>query len=214
MSRNPLPTWWLWTLYLAMAFGVVYWLAYRELGAAALPMQAYQEELAEQQGGADVGGEALLALAEDPRAVSEGKETFMTHCIACHGAEGEGQIGPNLTDDHWIHGGSAESIHETIAQGIQAKGMPAWGPTLGAVKVQQVSAYVLTLRGTNVSGKPPEGEAWQPEAEAQQGAEPEAGAADEPKETEEPEAAEDAAESEQDEADPVTAEEGIPADTS
>ncbi|MEO6420141.1 MAG: c-type cytochrome, partial [Polyangiaceae bacterium] len=70
-----------------------------------------------------------------------------------------GTIGPNLTDSYWIHGGAPDKIYATIHDGVLAKGMPAWGAQLGNSQVQSLTAFVLTLRDTNVAGgKPPQGE--------------------------------------------------------
>ncbi|MEY2981426.1 MAG: hypothetical protein RL562_1653, partial [Planctomycetota bacterium] len=67
--------------------------------------------------------------------------------------------GPNLTDSAWIHGSGPLQIHATITNGVVEKGMLAWGPILGPTKVQQVAAYVMTIRETNVAGgKEPQGE--------------------------------------------------------
>jgi cytochrome c oxidase cbb3-type subunit 3 len=83
---------------------------------------------------------------------------YQQNCATCHGAEGQGLIGPNLTDNAWLQGGKPVDIHKTIAQGSVAKGMPAWERTLGVERVRAVTAYVLTFKGRNVPGKPPQGE--------------------------------------------------------
>ena len=80
-------------------------------------------------------------------------------CEACHTANGGGNIGTNLTDNAWIHGGRATQIYRVVLEGVPAKGMVAWGPQLGDERVQSVVAYVLTLRNTNVpGGKAPQGD--------------------------------------------------------
>jgi cytochrome c oxidase cbb3-type subunit 3 len=129
-------------------------------------MEAYQAELdraaAEQAMAIKVGEatpESLLALTKDPNAVALGKQVFVSTCAACHRNDGGGNVGPNLTDEFWLHGGAPEKIFRTVASGVPDKGMPAWQPQLGALKTQAVTAYVLGLRGTNVAGgKPPQGE--------------------------------------------------------
>jgi cytochrome c oxidase cbb3-type subunit 3 len=90
--------------------------------------------------------------------VTSGKDIFAAACAPCHGADGGGRIGPNLTDAYWLHGGSPESIQRSVHDGWVDKGMPAWGPSLGEYRVREVAAYVVSLRGTNVAGgKPPQG---------------------------------------------------------
>ena len=106
----------------------------------------------------DVNTVELLTDASD---LSAGKAIFATNCVVCHKADGGGGIGPNLTDEYWIHGGGPLDIHNTVVQGVTAKGMAAWGRQLGPDRVDAVVAFVLTLRNTNVPGKAPEGELYQ-----------------------------------------------------
>jgi cytochrome c oxidase cbb3-type subunit 3 len=91
--------------------------------------------------------------------VEDGKQVFVSTCAACHRADGGGNIGPNLTDEFWIHGDKPQDIWSTVHNGIPAKGMPTWGPQIGEAKVASVVAYVLSIRNTNVpNGKAPQGE--------------------------------------------------------
>ena len=163
---NKLPNWWLYTLYGAIVFAVGYWYWFEVIGAGASPTQAYQAELdresAAKAGQLTVGEatpEALTLLMKDPNAVALGKQVFTSACAACHRGDGGGVVGPNLTDDFWLHGSAPEKVFKTIASGVPDKGMPAWQPQLGALKTQAVTAYVLGLKGTNVpGGKAPQGE--------------------------------------------------------
>lgn len=164
-ADNELPNWWLATFYGAIVFAAFYWFAYHEYDALPLPFAAYTDALADQAAasGGEVSEEMLVALKNDPTALSEGQATFVTNCAACHLESGAGKIGPNLTDDHWIHGGSPTDMYSIVHDGVLEKGMPAWGPPLGAPAVQKVVAYLLTIRNTNVEGgKEPEGEPWPP----------------------------------------------------
>src|SRR5690606_6169533 len=107
----------------------------------------------------EVTDEMLAALAQDPAAVEAGKALYAQYCVACHGPEGGGLIGPNLTDAYWINGaGKPTEIRRIVASGVAAKGMPAWEPMLGVEKVDQITAFVETLKGRNVPGKEPQGE--------------------------------------------------------
>jgi cytochrome c oxidase cbb3-type subunit 3 len=159
-ADNQLPLWWLWTFYLAIAFAVFYWIAYHELETMPLPMEAYSKALQERAAGGEVNEELLTALVADPDAVAEGQSLFAENCVVCHEARGQGNIGPNLTDEYWIHGGGVLDIHRTIDEGVLSAGMPAWGATLGGPAVQKLSAYVLSIRGQNLEGKEPQGELW------------------------------------------------------
>ncbi|MEM8609571.1 MAG: cbb3-type cytochrome c oxidase N-terminal domain-containing protein [Myxococcota bacterium] len=162
-ADNNLPTWWLLTFYGAIAFGLVYWFYYQIYGVGESQRQKYDYAVAAAEAQKSVvSNESLDALALDASAVTAGSEIFTAQCVACHNAQAEGRegLGPNLTDAYWIHGGAPVDIHATVTNGVAAKGMPPWTPILGEEGVNQVVAYVLTLRDTNVPGKPPEGEIW------------------------------------------------------
>jgi cytochrome c oxidase cbb3-type subunit 3 len=164
-ADNNLPTWWLLTFYGAVVFGLIYWFYYHEYAIGQLQPQKYAEAVAAAEAERSiVTDESLNALALDDSAVAAGSQIFGTQCIACHDAKAQGKVGlgPNLTDQYWIHGGAPTSIHATITNGIAAKGMPAWAPILGEEGVNQVVAYVLTLRNTEVPGIEPQGDLWEP----------------------------------------------------
>jgi cytochrome c oxidase cbb3-type subunit III len=159
---NHLPSWWLATLFGAIVFAFAYWTYYHTLAVG--PSQA--AELAADQAtvaavreasAPPVSNEVLAAASRDPLTVERGRAIFASNCVACHGARGEGVVGPNLTDAYWIHGGSAMEVHAVISKGVLDKGMLAWGNVLGAAKVRDVTAFVVSLAGTNVSGKEPQG---------------------------------------------------------
>jgi cytochrome c oxidase cbb3-type subunit 3 len=67
--------------------------------------------------------------------------------VACHAADGTGNIGPNLTDATWIHGGTPDEINNTVFFGVEGRGMIGWGPVLGAQEVASLAAYVHSLGG-------------------------------------------------------------------
>jgi cytochrome c oxidase cbb3-type subunit 3 len=89
--------------------------------------------------------------------------------VVCHNPDGSGKVGPNLTDDYWIHGNQPMDIYNTVTNGVPAKGMAAWGRQLGPERVESVVAYVLAdIKGKHLPGKSPEGKYYgdQPEPEA------------------------------------------------
>jgi len=143
---NRLPRWWLGTLFGAMAFATFYWFGDQELKAWRSPREVYSDQmialrLEEASRGGGISPDALVALARQPSAVAGGN------------------IGPNLTDEFWLHGGAPDKIWKTVHDGVPSKGMAAWGPVLGETRVASAVAYVLTLRNTNVAnGKAPQGE--------------------------------------------------------
>ena len=107
----------------------------------------------------DMGGvtpEMILAAVNDPKALEAGKAVFTANCVACHGAAANGLVGPNLTDNYYLHGYGPTNVYKVITKGVAAKGMPPWG-FLGEEKIKQVVAYVLSLEGKNVEGKAPQG---------------------------------------------------------
>jgi cytochrome c oxidase cbb3-type subunit 3 len=85
-----------------------------------------------------------MAGPADPEA---GKAIFTQNCVACHGADLKGGVGPDLTDAVWIHGGTLANITNVITVGVPEKGMLTWGPILGAEKISQVAAYVHAAGG-------------------------------------------------------------------
>ena len=89
----------------------------------------------------------------------EGGKVFATKCAPCHGPQLQGSIGPNLTDDFWIHGkGTAAEIAQIVRQGVPDKGMPAWEALLKPEEIQQVAVYVAAAKGSNPPNpKPPQG---------------------------------------------------------
>ncbi|MGB5695207.1 MAG: cbb3-type cytochrome c oxidase N-terminal domain-containing protein [Polyangiales bacterium] len=164
-ADNNLPTWWLLTFYGAVFFGLVYWFYYDVYGVGQYQPEKYEAAMAAAEAERSiVTDESLEALALDQSAVAAGQDIFMAQCVACHDTQGQGRVGlgANLTDAYWIHGGAPTNIHATITNGVAAKGMPPWAPILGAEGVNQVVAYVLTLRNTEIPGKDPEGELWKP----------------------------------------------------
>lgn len=164
-ADNQLPRWWLVTLFGAMLFSIGYWFYYEEFKVSPGPVQAYYAEQAEraEKTGVDPTDGELMAAVDGP-GLELGKVTFTTTCVACHEANGQGKIGPNLTDSAWLHGGSPVEIFRTIRDGVPAKGMPSWGAGLGRAGVIQAAAFVLSLRNKNLPGKAPEGVVYDPSA--------------------------------------------------
>jgi cytochrome c oxidase cbb3-type subunit 3 len=95
---------------------------------------------------------------QDPLMMKDASATFRVRCVQCHAERGQGNIGPNLTDEHWLYGSaSLMELYEVIANGRPLKGMPTWSKVLRPVELAQVVAYVGTLRNSNVPGRPPQG---------------------------------------------------------
>jgi cytochrome c oxidase cbb3-type subunit 3 len=165
---NQLPLWWLYTLYGTVAFAIIYWFQYEILHASPTPEREYAAKVAETREAesarlAKLGtldNKTLASLAKDPKTIAQGRAVFAANCAACHRADGAGLVGPNLTDNFWLHGGQPEQIWKTVRDGATREGavMPPW-KQLGDEKVLASVAYVLSLRNTNVpGGKAPQGE--------------------------------------------------------
>ena len=121
-------------------------------------MAEAREAEAKQSLAEPVNEESLGKLMANPALMADAKALFGLRCSPCHGANAQGIIGPNLTDNSWIHGqGTLSDIYGVVLGGVASKGMPAWGRTLTPIELRKVVAFVGTLRGTNVPGKAPEG---------------------------------------------------------
>jgi cytochrome c oxidase cbb3-type subunit III len=152
----PLPRWWLNLFYLTMVFAVFYAGYYMTIGPTLsdelkVAMKDIKARQPKQIAGADGTGDALkavLAMIKKPEATAMGKEVFTGKCAACHGQNAEGSIGPNLTDDFWLHGGHPKDVVKTIREGVGDKGMPPWGALLKDEEVYSLVAYIRSIRGT------------------------------------------------------------------
>ncbi len=157
---NRLPNWWLATLFGTTIFAYGYWMAYHvfETPSTVARWEAGEAEIAARANATPADDKVLLALSHDSGLMAKTQATFKQQCSACHGENGEGKIGPNLTDAVWIHGPKPTEVYAVIGSGVLQKGMPAWKPVLGEERVRALAAYVQTLRGKNLPGRPPEGD--------------------------------------------------------
>jgi cytochrome c oxidase cbb3-type subunit 3 len=162
---NPLPRWWVYIFWATIIFVPIYYFIPGTVGAGgkreemyAAEMAAFKAEHPEPASGPVLTNEQVMAFVSNHEMVEHGKEIFGKNCAACHGPQGGGIIGPNLTDDAWIHGGQPVDIMNTVQKGVVAKGMPPWGTMLKPDDVNAVVAYVITLHGTKPANpKAPEG---------------------------------------------------------
>jgi len=163
---NRLPPWWLYGFYCTIIFAGVYLWRYHVAHTA--PLSGEEFQIAMQQ--AEVQKAAYLKKAAnniDENSVklltgegdlAAGKAVFETTCFACHGKAGEGGVGPNLTDEYWLHGGSIQELFKTIKYGWPEKGMKSWKDDYSPSQIAQIASYVKTLVGTHPANpKPPQG---------------------------------------------------------
>jgi len=170
---NPVPAWLAYLLYASIAFAAGYVLYYGFNRGPSIQSAYLQESRKLEAQWAEYyqnnpivppTTEALVAAAKSPDLVAAGEKQFRTSCAACHGEQGEGLIGPNLTDCYWIHGGKLTEIYATIVNGVAGQGMPPWGRALPPDLLKGVTAYLRTLQGTNPSGsKGREGQPAEPD---------------------------------------------------
>jgi cytochrome c oxidase cbb3-type subunit 3 len=171
---NPMPGWlmaiWWGSLIFSAAYLVFYALSFGEGTMEAEYRGEAQSSLAAVQAYFDANPLVppspadLLAGAKDPAVLETGAARFSRSCAPCHGAQAQGLIGPNLTDDRWIHGGAVEQVFQSVAKGWPAKGMPPWGRALPPAELSALVSYVRSLQGSNPPGaRAPEGEPFTPE---------------------------------------------------
>ena len=165
---NPMPRWWVYLFWATIIFSILYFFNVPGFGVGKGRIADYDRDIAAaastdakrkaaQPAGAS--GEQLTAMTKDASVVALGKQVFGQNCAACHRADAGGQIGPNLADDYWLHGGTLEQIHKTVVDGVLEKGMPPWGKVLKPNQLDAVVAYIYTLRGTNPPNpKAPQGD--------------------------------------------------------
>jgi cytochrome c oxidase cbb3-type subunit 3 len=162
---NPLPRWWVWLWAGSFFFSVGYFFHYHVSHNGTSVADGYAADMAEareveakQSLAEPVSEESLGKLMANPALMTDAKALFGLRCTPCHGANAQGVIGPNLTDNFWIHGaGKLTDIYTVVEGGVASKGMPAWGRQLSPIELRKLVAFVGTLRGTNVPGKAAEG---------------------------------------------------------
>ncbi len=148
-----LPNWWLFTLYGAIVFAAGYWAYYHWTDHMQPGYVRVEQQIGDFQKKALDSGAAptdlqLYNLSLDPAVVASGQKIYTTNCVACHGPDLKGGIGQNLTDNTWIHGGKPTDIYTTVTKGVADKGMPTWGPVLGAARIADVVAFVISKNST------------------------------------------------------------------
>jgi len=161
---NQLPRWWVWLFYITIIFSAVYLVYYHVARAGDLQAGEYAREM---KAGAALKGAAMtkfeaniatLTPSADIAVLESGHQTYTKYCAPCHRVDGGGLVGPNLTDDYWIHGSNYVDTVKVIWEGVPAKGMITWKTILKPGEIQGVASYIYTLRGAKLltPGKPPE----------------------------------------------------------
>jgi len=155
---NPTPGWWKLLFAASCVFSVFYWLyfhlssqpgrtIYDELDrqAVAIFQRKFSgiEELKPDEA-------TLVKYMNDPKWLKVGEATFKANCVSCHGQNGQGLVGPDLTDDMWKNVAKIEDIAKVIEVGAANGSMPAWRNRMSHInQLVLTAAYVASLRGTN-----------------------------------------------------------------
>lgn len=169
---NRLPPWWLWGFYICIIVSVIYLWRFHVSHTGPSSIQELQIAMqeAEEQRAVFLGkaknnvNENTVTQLTDASDLDAGKKVFTTTCAACHAVDGGGNaVGPNLTDDYWLHGGSVKDIFKTITYGWPDKGMKSWKDDYSPLQIQQITSYVMSLHGTKpATPKEPQGEIYKP----------------------------------------------------
>ena len=169
---NSLPPWWVAMFYITIAYAVVYVGIYHFSDYGLSQAEEYVAEMEHAEESikeylskqANLVDESNVEALLDDASLAAGKTVYESKCAACHGMAGEGGVGPNLTDEYWLHGGDIKSVFKTIKYGVPEKGMISWKSQLRPVEMHKTASYILTLVGTNpINGKEPQGEKLQVE---------------------------------------------------
>jgi mono/diheme cytochrome c family protein len=167
-----LPLWWKGLIYATVSGSIVtlisfLYISFSYVGSAAIAQQDDPVKIVQvsaqstEVSGSNKVKEALVFTRDSVQSIGRGKALFEKYnCGSCHRNDGGGNaIGPNLTDEYWLHGGDINDVVTTIKDGVQAKGMPVWGGLLSPNDLKDISFFVLSLQGTNpVDAKEPQGE--------------------------------------------------------
>ena len=161
---NQLPRWWVWLFYITIIFSAVYLVYYHVTRTGQLQAAEYATEMkiGEQIKNGAMGkfesSIAALQPSKDAAVLEAGRQSYLKYCAPCHRVDGGGLVGPNLTDDYFIHGSTYADSVKVIWDGVPAKGMITWKTVLKPDEIQAVASYIYTLRGAKLAspGKPPE----------------------------------------------------------
>lgn len=159
---NDLPPWWKYLFFITIVFAVVFLLVYHVFKLAPLQYAKYDQEMAaaetKYKNTESTISKSTIVAVTDEGSLTDGKATFDKICSVCHGKYGQGIVGPNFTDDYWIHGGTIGDMYQVVITGVPEKGMISYESQLSPEKIRNVLSYIITLRGTNPSNpKAPEG---------------------------------------------------------
>lgn len=168
--NNPVPAWFNILFFGTMVFAIGYLFYYHIGGYGDLQDKEYENEMAKAQvekaayleKSANTIDENSVKFDNTPVVLQEGRTIFDTNCKVCHGDKAQGIIGPNLTDEFWLHGGGINNVFKTIKYGVPEKGMISWQKNLNPKQMSAVANFILSLKDSHPAGaKAPQGEKYE-----------------------------------------------------
>jgi len=179
---NHLPPWWKWLFYISIVWSLVYLLVYHVFDLLPLSAEEYNRSIAKAEAALEAQkasapsaaiDENNVTVTTDESDLAQGETIFKRQCAVCHQQDGGGNVGPNLTDNYWLHGGSIGNIFHTIKYGVPEKGMISWESQLSPTDMRDVASYIkVKLVGSQPANpKEPQGEFYDPSTEEQAPAE-------------------------------------------
>lgn len=166
---NPTPPWFMYLFYSTIVIAVVYLFTFHVVGNGKIMTTEYAEEIAVAEKAnelymkkfANAVNENNVIVLTDAKSIEDGGKIYAKNCVACHGDRGQGGVGPNLTDEFWLHGGSTKNIFHTLTEGVPEKGMISWKKTLNPIQIQHLVSFLSRFQGTNPeNGKAPQGDKY------------------------------------------------------
>ena len=166
---NPIPLWFKGLFYVSIIFGIGYLLNYHVFHYGLSQTEEYTAEiqqaandkiafLSNSVNAASAINENNIVQSKDAVVIKNGQGLFATRCTPCHGDNAQGLVGPNLTDEYWLHGGTIKDIFKTIKYGVPEKGMISWEKSMSAQQISDIADYVMSLQGSKPAGaKAPQG---------------------------------------------------------
>ena len=166
--NNPPPPWLMLIFYGTIIWSVFYVFHYHILKTGPTQDEEYAEAVkeAESKKPAQVADfdEAKIEVLSDEASIAAGMEKYTKMgCASCHMPNGAGSVGPNLTDNHYLHGNTPEEVFKIIKYGAQGTSMIAYKDQMSDKDIQLITSYILTeFDGKNVeNGKAPEGDLYE-----------------------------------------------------
>jgi len=151
---NDLPPWWVWLFYITIAFAIIYSIRLFVFDADDLVQaKEFNNEMADYHAKHAVSEEASanfkVVLLTDDASMAAGQKTWVSICAACHLKDGGGLVGPNMTDEYWIHGNTVNDLYRIVEDGVIEKGMLSYKQQLSEKQRLEVVSYILEkIQGT------------------------------------------------------------------